>query len=128
MENEVFDINYTRALIFEDEEGRLTLSPRACLISALQDAGIIDTSIDIVTVNDDYAFNGAYLALINVFEEEGYIESVKKPGFFKRLFRKKCPTLFCEVIKMFYPQASYFETVGAWHAFYRYMKLHGNIK
>ncbi len=35
---EIFDINESQALIFEDDNGCFTLSPRGCLASALNDA------------------------------------------------------------------------------------------
>ena len=60
---EIFDINEGKALIFEDDEGRLTLSPRGCFASALLDTGIGGHE-NAVELSNDPKFDCAFKVLV----------------------------------------------------------------
>lgn len=73
MEEKTIDINEGRALIFEDDNGCFTLTPRGCLASALIDVGIADSE-DMTELNDNRKFGAAFNVLVKRFKEYGWIE------------------------------------------------------
>lgn len=117
------DINEGKALIFVDDKGGFTLSPRGCFASAL-----IDTSIaggdDILELNEDQKFEMAFSILVERFKKNGWIRQEGKPegGGTSEEQREK----FGDTILGFYKNATRQQLDAAFDEFFYLLKKHGN--
>ena len=124
MKKESFNINEGKALIFEDDEGRFTLSPRGCFASAICDTSIYDGEGDVFGLSETSKFDSAFKILVKRYEERGWVESDKNlppegtSDDQKRIFR--------DTVKGFYPSATDEQADAAFDLFMELMTKHGN--
>jgi hypothetical protein len=124
MEEKTFDINESKALIFEDEEGRFSLSPRGCFASALVDAGIGDAG-NAIELSDDPKFDATFNVLVKRFKEHGWIESGgKEPSGTD----EKQKDVFVKTVGVYFKNADKDELEAAFDEFMILLEKHGNTK
>ena len=121
---EIFDINEGKALIFEDDEGRLTLSPRGCFAWALTDTGIGGYE-SAVELSDDPKFDSAFKVLVKRFRENGWIENDGKEPSVNGVDQK---TVFTKTVSVYFKNASEDELEAAFDEFAILLEEHGNTK
>lgn len=122
MEKENFDINSGRALIFEDDNGCFTLSPRGCFLSALSATNIISQD-DPVENNDSVSFDGAFSVLVSRYKEKNWLkyDDKEKPSGRKKDQKK----VFVDTIYGFFPNATKDQAVSAFDLFFIELEKHG---
>lgn len=120
---EKFDINESNALIFEDDEGRFTLSPRGCLAAALSDVGIGDTD-DAIELSKTPKFDMAFRVLVKRFKEHGWIEGNGEPQGTKN----EQMEAFSAVVGVYFKGATENEIEAAFDEFVILLERHGNTK
>ena len=121
---EIFDINEGKALIFEYDEGRLTLSPRGCFAWALTDTGIGGYE-SAVELSDDPKFDSAFKVLVKRFRENGWIENDGKESSVNGVDQK---TVFTKTVSVYFKNASEDELEAAFDEFAILLEEHGNTK
>lgn len=121
---EIFDINEGKALIFEDDEGRLTLSPRGCFAWALTDTGIGGYE-NAVELSNDPKFDCAFKVLVKRFRENGWIETDGKEPSVNGVDQK---TVFTKTVSVYFKNASEDELEAAFDEFTILLEEHGNVK
>ena len=121
---EIFDINEGKALIFEYDEGRLTLSPRGCFAWALTDTGIGGYE-SAVELSDDPKFDSAFKVLVKRFRENGWIENDGKEPSVNGVDQK---TVFTKTVSVYFKNASEDELEAAFDEFTILLEEHGNTK
>ena len=121
---EIFDINEGKALIFEDDEGRLTLSPRCCFAWALIDTGIVRCE-SAVELGNDSKFDCAFKVLVKRFKENGWIENDAKEPSVNGVDQK---TVFTKTVSVYFKNASEDELEAAFDEFTILLEEHGNTK
>ena len=121
---EIFDINEGKALIFEYDEGRLTLSPRGCFAWALTDTGIGGYE-SAVELSNDPKFDSAFKVLVKRFRENGWIENDGKEPFVNGVDQK---TVFAKTVSVYFKNASEDELEAAFDEFAILLEEHGNTK
>ena len=72
MEEKAYDINEGKALIFENEDGGFSLSPRGCFAAALIDTDIVDEK-DVSELNETTKFDNSFRVLIRRFRKAGWL-------------------------------------------------------
>ena len=117
MEEKVFDINDSKALIFEDDEGRFTLYPRGCFASALSDTGIGGYE-NATELSHDPKFDSA-------FKKNGWIESDGREPSGNGDDQK---TVFTKTVGIYFKNASEDELEAAFDEFAILLEEHGNTK
>lgn len=121
---EIFDINEGKALIFEDDEGRLTLSPRGCFAWALTNTGIGGYE-SAVELSNDPKFDGAFKVLVKRFRENGWIENDDKEPSVNGDDQK---TVFTKTVSVYFKNASEDELEAAFDEFAILLEEHNNTK
>lgn len=121
---EIFDINEGNALIFEDNKGRFTLSPRGCFASALLDTGI-GSYENAVELSNDPKFDCAFKVLVKRFRKNGWIENDGKEPSVNGDDQK---TVFTKTVSVYFKNASEDELEAAFDEFAILMEEHGNAK
>lgn len=121
---EIFDINESQALIFEDDNGCFTLSPRGCLASALNDAGIGGYD-NVLELSYDSKFISAFKVLVNRFKKNGWIENNGKEPCGTREDQEKA---FSKTIGVYFKDATEDEISAAFDHFFILLEEHGNTK
>lgn len=121
---EIFDINEGKALIFEDDEGRLTLSPRGCFAWALTDTGIGGYE-SAVELSNDPKLDCAFKVLVKRFRENGWIENDGKEPSVNGVDQK---TVFTKTVSVYFKNASEDELEAAFDEFAILLEEHGNTK
>lgn len=124
MEEKVFDINDSKALIFEDDEGRFTLSPRGCFASALSDTGIGGYE-NATELSHDPKFDSAFKVLVKRFKKNGWIESDGREPSGNGDDQK---TVFTKTVGIYFKNASEDELEAAFDEFAILLEEHGNTK
>ena len=120
----MFDINDSKALIFEDEDGRFTLSPRGCFASALSDTGIGGYE-NATELSDDPKFGIAFNVLVKRFRENGWIENDGREPSGNGGDQK---TVFIKTVGVYFKNASEDELEAAFDEFVILLEKHGNTK
>ena len=120
----MFDINDSKALIFEDEDGRFTLSPRGCFASALSDTGIGGYE-NATELSDDPKFDIAFNVLVKRFRENGWIENDGREQSGNGGDQK---TVFIKTVGVYFKNASEDELEAAFDEFVILLEKHGNTK
>lgn len=121
---EIFDINEGKALIFEYDEGGLTLSPRGCFAWALTDTGIGGYE-SAVELSNDPKFDGAFKVLVKRFRENGWIENDGKEPSVNGVDQK---TVFTKTVSVYFKNASEDELEAAFDEFAILLEEHNNTK
>lgn len=121
---EIFDINEGKSLIFEYDEGRLTLSPRGCFAWALTDTGIGGYE-SAVELSDDPKFDSAFKVLVKRFRENGWIENDGKEPSVNGVDQK---TVFTKTVSVYFKNASEDELEAAFDEFAILLEEHNNTK
>ena len=121
---EIFGINEGKALIFEHDEGRLTLSPRGCFAWALTDTGIGGYE-SAVELSNDPKFDCAFKVLVKRFRENGWIENDGKEPSVNGVDQK---TVFTKTVSVYFKNASEDELEAAFDEFTILLEEHGNTK
>lgn len=116
-----FDINKSKALILENDEGRFSLSPRGCFASALVDTKIVDENVAELSETND--FDGAFRVLVSRFEKYGLIDNGEGN---KRDSNHNPSKLFKKTVRGFYPNATKDQVNAAFDLFVILMTEHGN--
>ena len=122
---EIFDINESRALIFEDKEGRFTLSPRGCFQSALCGTKITEND-DPFKINESDDFDGAFKVLVKRFKERkwlDYDEEIKDKGD-----EKEQEKVFVDTVLGFFPSATKQQATAAFDLFFILLEKHGHTR
>jgi len=117
------DINDSKALIFEDEEGRFTLSPRGCFASSLIDTSISES--DISEIFSDQKFDSAFMTLVGRFRRAGFLKYDDEPNN-KEKTREDQMNLFASTVLGFYPKATKEQIEAAFDLFFILLEKHGN--
>ena len=122
MEEKINDINEGTALIFEDDNGCFTLTPRGCLASTLIDVGIADSE-DITELGDNRKFGAAFSVLVKRFKERGWIEgSGKEPSGTS----EDQKNVFMKTIGVYFKNADKDELEAAFDEFMILLEKHEN--
>ena len=121
---EIFDINEGKALIFENNEGRLTLAPRGCFAWALTDTGIGGYE-SAVELSNDPKFDCAFKVLVKRFRENGWIENDGKEPSANEDDQK---TVFTKTVSVYFKNASEDELEAAFDEFAILLEEHNNTK
>lgn len=122
MEEKTNDINEGTALIFEDDNGCFTLTPRGCLASALIDVGITDSE-DMTELSDNRKFGAAFNVLVKRFKEHGWIEgSGKEPSGTS----EDQKNVFMKTIGVYFKNADKDELEAAFDEFMILLEKHEN--
>lgn len=126
MKKEKFDINQGKALIFEDDKGRFTLSPRGCFASAIWDTSISTDANGVFGLSETSKFDSAFTILVKRFKEHGWIED--DDNLPVKGTKEEQEQIFCDTVKGFYPNATNEQVTAAYDLFKDLIVRHGNTK
>ncbi len=115
-----FDINKGKALIYEDDKGEFSLSPRGCFAWSLADTKI--SNLHPTELSETSDFDTAFKILVSRFEKYGFIDSGNTEVDNEHEPRE----IFIETVKGFYPNATDWQVNAAFDAFAIFMEQHGN--
>ena len=118
------DINSGKAIIFEDDEGRFTLTPRGCFATALCHTRIVDT--DEFDLNQLAAFNSLFTVLVERFKRRGWIKYDDEKESDVTETRKDQEEVFVKTVRGFYPNATEEQASAAFDLFFNLLEKHGN--
>lgn len=121
---EIFDINKSNALIFENDNGEFTLSPRGCFALALADTGIGGCE-SAVELNDQAKFGAAFSVLVKRFEDKGWIDYEGKEPTGTREDQK---AVFIKTVRVYFKEAGDDELEAAFDEFMILLEKHGYVK
>jgi hypothetical protein len=123
--NDMIDINESKALIFEEEDGTFSLSPRGCFACALTDTDIVDEK-DASELNEDRKFDIAFKVLVKRFIEAGWITYGEEPAGGGTAEDQR--ETFNNVILGFYKDVTDAQVNAAFDEFCILLERHGNVK